>query len=94
MKVYKFHTDPGHGWCAVKIEELKDLQIEDKISSCSFINGQTAYLEEDCDFAVFHEAKEKNGEKFRRDWDVEESYKEYTPIRNYKRYDLNQKVEV
>ena len=58
---YRFISDPGHGWLEVPIEELSALNITHLISSCSYI-GKTdeqhfAYLEEDCDLAVFLTAK-------------------------------------
>ena len=43
------HSDPGHGWLAVKLSEIKMLGIETDISEFSYIKGKTAYLEEDCD---------------------------------------------
>jgi hypothetical protein len=54
---YKFHIDPGHGWLEVPMAELEELGIADHISSCSYRYGDTAYLEEDCDFATFLAAK-------------------------------------
>jgi hypothetical protein len=49
-------TDPGHGWLVVPISELRELNIIDKISSYSYHNDGTAYLEEDCDAAIYLEA--------------------------------------
>ena len=53
IKFYKFYSDAGHGWVAVKRQELADLGILDKISKFSYQKGKTVYLEEDCDTAVF-----------------------------------------
>lgn len=80
MKSFKFHSDSGHGWLAVKLTMLKDLGIVDKISKYSYIRGQTVYLEEDVDARVFHEAyNEKYGE-----YDVETFYYDRrSPIRSY-----------
>ena len=36
MKKYRFYTDPGHGWLAVKRQELIDLDIIEKISGYSY----------------------------------------------------------
>lgn len=83
-KQYVFHSDPGHAWLAVKRAELVRLDILHKISSCSFQRGGTVYLEEDCDAAVFIEAKETAGEKL----SYRESYRENTPIRNYDRFTI------
>ena len=45
------HSDPGHGWLAVKLSDLKMLGIEANITDFSYIKGKTAYLEEDKDAA-------------------------------------------
>ena len=76
---YVFHTDPGHGWLAVKRLELFNLGILSQISSCSYQKGDTVYLEEDCDAPIFIKTKERAGEKF----EYRESHQENTPIRNY-----------
>jgi len=80
MKTFKFHSDSVHGWLAVKLNLLKELNIVEKISKYSYIRGQTVYLEEDCDARVFHEAyNEKYGE-----YDVETFYYDRrSPIRSY-----------
>ena len=56
MKTYKFYCDPGHGWMAVKVQELHELGIMFKISSYSYLRGKTAYLEEDCDARMIYSA--------------------------------------
>ena len=64
MKTYIHHADPGHGWVAVKRSEVIELGIYEKISSFSYQNGGTVYLEEDADGTLFVEAyREKHGEK-------------------------------
>lgn len=57
MKTYKFYSDAGHGWLAVKRSELIDLGLIGKISHYSYQRGQTVYLEEDCDLQLFAQAK-------------------------------------
>ena len=57
METYTFYSDPGHSWLKVKISELVELNIQDKISIYSYINGEYAYLEEDCDAGIFLRAK-------------------------------------
>jgi len=52
----KFYDDPGHGWLSVPIDLLQEYDLTDKISTCSYRKGDTAYLEEDCDLARFIEA--------------------------------------
>jgi len=62
MKTYIWAVDAGHEWLAVKIKELQELNIADKISSYSYQKGGTAYLEGDCYAAVFFDAyKQKHG---------------------------------
>jgi hypothetical protein len=62
MKTYIWAVDAGHEWLAVKIKELQELDIAHKISSFSYQKGGTAYLEGDCDAAVFFDAyKQKHG---------------------------------
>ena len=90
-KPYIFYNDPGHGWLQVPVSELVQLGIADKISGYSYLHKDKAYLEEDCDAAVFLRAKfgqdfsfgslEKRGL-------LVEKYQEYTPIRNYQPYSV------
>lgn len=56
MEKYIFHSDAGHSWLQVPKSELKELGIKDKISKCSYMEGDIAYLEEDCDATVFIKA--------------------------------------
>ena len=83
-KIYIFHSDPGHGWLAVKEKELIELNIAHKISPYSYHKGNTVYLEEDCDAGIFMEAlrSQKN-----IDCNYRTSYQEKTPIRSYPRYE-------
>jgi hypothetical protein len=61
---YKYFQDPSHGWVEVPVAELRRLKIDDKISPYSYRNGNFAYLEEDCDFSLWLEAKRSAGEEF------------------------------
>lgn len=81
-QTYTFFEDPGHGWLAVSIEELKRLGIAAKISDYSYRKGEIAFLEEDCDFTTFAQAKEAAGEPFT----YRTVHQDPTPIRNYNRY--------
>ena len=60
---FTFHTDPGHGWLQVETSLIQSLGVTG-ISSCSYIDGSAnliAFLEEDCDAALFINAyQEKN----------------------------------
>lgn len=60
-KSYSFYSDPGHGWLKVKKDKLVMLGIADKISSCSHMRGEDAYLEEDCDAPAFLNALKERG---------------------------------
>lgn len=82
-KQYILHTDPGHGWLAVKKRELIALDLVDKVSGYSYVKGNTVYLEEDCDAALFFNAYEGIFGK-RPDYRV--SYLDRTPIRYYNHY--------
>jgi len=84
MKTYIWAVDAGHEWLAVKKQELVELGIADQISAYSYEKGTTAYLEGDCDAALFIDAyKQKNGvepkTKQGKTWDVQ-------PLRRFARY--------
>ena len=57
--ILDFYSDPGHGWLQVPKKALEALGIEKEISSYSYMLGEYAYLEEDCDVARFMEAFKK-----------------------------------
>lgn len=57
MKKYHFYADPAHAWLRVPKEELVNLGIDKQISAYSYMNGNWAYLEEDCDATAFCRAK-------------------------------------
>jgi hypothetical protein len=81
--VLKFYSDPGHGWVAVKTALLISLGIADKVSSYSYINGQTSYLEEDCDAGLLLEAIKGRGIPYSI---VSKHTNRQSPIRSYDRY--------
>ena len=56
-KVFKMYSDPGHGWLAVKEKDIEavGLSIKD-FTQFSYRKGNTLYLEEDCDYALFWRA--------------------------------------
>ncbi len=81
---YTLHTDPGHGWLEVEKAELVKLGIADKISGYSYMKGDTAYLEEDCDAFLFAEVRNAAGDPI--DWVT--VYADPTPIRGYKSYSV------
>ena len=78
-----FYEDPGHGWLKVQVKLLEELQLVDKISHYSYLLGQHAYLEEDCDAGRLIEALKQNG----RTYKVAPHYcKNESAIRNYPRF--------
>ena len=86
MKQYIYHTDPGHGWFAVKRSELVKLNIADKITPYSYTKGQTVYLEEDLDADTFFKAYEL---AYGCKPQYRQTYRKNTPIRNYEHYSLD-----
>ena len=82
MKTYICHTDGGHGWLAVKREELFKLGILHKITRCSYQRGKTVYLEEDCDAGTFLTAMEKAGTPVPPE-NFKDSYYDRSPVRSY-----------
>ena len=86
-KIYKFYGDPSHGWLAVKMQEIIDLGISQKISSFSYMHGQTVYLEEDCDAPIFVKAMQEKNPEFVLVCNTKHTDKT-SPIRSYSRYTL------
>ena len=86
-KTYMFYEDPGHGWLAVTVEELIELGIADKITGYSYLIGNMAYLEEDCDLGVFVLAYKKKYGKLPA---FKQKYQEITMITNYPNYDYKE----
>jgi hypothetical protein len=81
---FYYYQDPGHGWAAVPVSLLEQLNIVGKISAFSYFRGRTAYLEEDCDLALFFEA-------YRAEFGVDpvlisKHTDKRSPIRSYARF--------
>jgi hypothetical protein len=57
-----FHADPSHGWLEVPATDILALHIIP--SHYSHMHGDKVYLEEDCDFSLWLEAKRDAGEEF------------------------------
>lgn len=78
-----YHQDPGHGWLEVPREQLEQLQLADRISRYSYQKGASAYLEEDCDAAVFMSAARAAGWTIR----IREVHTNHDhPIRSFPRF--------
>lgn len=56
-----FINDPGHGWLRVPLTDIAALGIESQITPYSYIEGQFAFLEEDCDAPRYLEALTAQG---------------------------------
>jgi len=84
VKKYNFYSDGGHGWLAVKRQELIDLGIIKKITSYSYERGNTVYLEEDRDASLFI-----NTYKIRFGLlpEYKEKYIDISPIRSYNHFE-------
>lgn len=65
MKTVKFqsYSDPGHGWVKVSHRLLAELNIAGLITPYSYMRGEYAYLEEDCDLSTFILALERAGKQ-------------------------------
>jgi hypothetical protein len=87
VKTFTFYTDPGHGWLKVPFKTLVTLGIENDISSYSYMFGQFAYLEEDCDFSKFRDAMGHAGNNFRI---VDKQTNNESKIRSYRCYSVTQ----
>lgn len=84
---FKFYSDDGHGWLAVKKKYLQELGIADKISGYSYQKGLTAYLEEDCDAEVFVKAMKQHFPRFNTAFNFQFiEHDGRSPIRSYSRY--------
>ncbi len=84
MAIFPVFSDPGHGWLKVSRAQLKRAGLSEKaFSEYSYKRGESFYLEEDCDAAVFITAWSKaTGKSY--------GFKEYhgnkqSRIRNYER---------
>lgn len=56
-----FITDPSHGWLEVPIQLIKQLNIQNNITNCSYMNNKNVYLEEDLDAPTFLFHAKSNG---------------------------------
>lgn len=76
-------SDPGHAWGVVNYSMLKELRIEDKISTYSYRKGSVCYLEEDCDLSRLVDALVKQGKEIT----FKESFLNHeAPLRNFRNY--------
>lgn len=84
--VFNFHSDAGHGWLAVKNSLVRELGLATEISAYSYMQGQSSYLEEDCDMGRFIRAFTA---KFGFEPKIKElESKNYSPIRSMKSFKM------
>ena len=88
QKTFDFISDPGHGWVKVPKKLLADLLISREISRYSYMRGEYAYLEEDCDLAKFFDAYQK---MFGTDPKIRErnARMKSSRVRGYDTYEVN-----
>jgi len=58
MQTFTFYTDPGHGWLAVRVQDLRTAGLSAAdFTPCSHVSGDgcVLFLEEDCDAPKFLE---------------------------------------
>jgi len=82
MKI-TIYADSGHAWAKVNKTLLNKLGITDQISSYSYMRGDKAYLEEDCDLAKLVNALTENNINFSFN---ERRTDKTSKIRSYTRY--------
>jgi hypothetical protein len=94
-KTITVYADPGHAWAKVSKKELIKLGIADDISSCSYENGDFAFLEEDCDLEKYILALRAKGIAYKF---KENHTNRQSRIRNYYHYlrprDMKPRVEI
>jgi len=78
-----FHSDAGHGWLAVKIKTVEELELLDSVSGYSYVRGKTIYLEEDRDAGLFIMKCKELGITYKI---KEGKWVNYSPIRSYERF--------
>ena len=87
QKTFDFISDPGHGWVKVPFDLLQTLGITANISHYSYMRGANAYLEEDYDASLFHQA-------FAKYFGFPPKYRErnagqkYSRVRGYSTYNV------
>ncbi|HBP6530835.1 TPA: hypothetical protein L6A81_35065 [Pseudomonas aeruginosa] len=58
---FTFFGDTGHGWLQVPHSFIWELDLQDRISTYSYVDEAYAYLEEDCDYAALRVAMDEKG---------------------------------
>lgn len=79
-------SDPGHGWIKVPKKLLVGLGIADKITPYSYMRGDFAYLEEDCDAGTFMKAMAEQRPDVQVEQRLRTCYERPSRVRNYSSY--------
>ena len=67
-----YHQDPAHGWLQVSHRDLFRLGLSyANFSSCSYVNLENMFLEEDCDMLKFLTAYKK---KYGKEAELKEAF--------------------
>jgi len=79
------YADPSHAWLKVSLWDLKQLKIEDKITSWSYRdpNGRDIYLEEDVDMVTYLTTLKKHGLDYVIEEDITDDQSIIRTYRNY-----------
>ena len=83
IRTFQLYSDPGHGWLKVTRGDLKRAGLIEKISSFSYQRGESVFLEEDCDLALFLSFLKREEIQFKI---KESTAQKSSKIRNYTPY--------
>ena len=78
------YSDPSHSWGKVRRDVLVNLGIADKITRYSYVRGDYAYLEDDCDLTTLCMALTERNTRVKF---VEKHSNRDSKIRSYERYE-------
>lgn len=85
-----YYQDPGHGWIKAPKALLQRLGIAGDISHYSYMRGDFAYLEEDCDAARLFKAADSIGLEIKLN---EFHTNKQSKIRSYDQYKYTRALE-
>ena len=84
---FVIYADPSHAWCKVPKKLLVKLGIADQITGFSYVRGEYAYLEEDCDLSLLVSTLQVKGISIQFD---ERHTNKSSKIRSYQSYNRHQ----
>ena len=84
-KTLLMYEDPGHAWCKVSRTDKVFQMIAKEVTHFSYENGNSVYLEEDCDLGLYYNKLVELGYEIK--WKYNHTPKDdLSPIRNYAPY--------